>query len=246
MKCKYCKSDIIDDGILPYVPSPVFAQSVSSVLYSGETYHKSCFDVLLKVGKIQDQRIEISLNLKISEIIETLSKLPAGFSISKKLSLTLAEHNHDYILCAGCKKLISRKIAIVGERTKFALTPKHNKVEKDGLSHSKPRKVFYFCSQFCDMHFANVVINLITNEIKLGIIAVKEAENYFSHFVEVYSAGKDERSIAVIKDALGKQKKARQQAAQVKVLKNVQGIIDKYNGFKVEVEVEEKEKAEEE
>lgn len=229
LKCKHCNKPI--EGVapsLPFMPSAlsyINNNESNVVIYANDPYHKECIlknaGVIIKNARVAS--VSVSFEYKIPELISIIDDLQRVIDICErdkvdiklssptrrvltKFASVICEHNSDYITCANkeCNKLILRKNAIVGERTR-AFQDMHK--ELTGLLFKKkasadvnidPKlpekqngivyKVIHFCSPKCDGYFSSKLGNLIQTRLTDAQKKVDAITDKTNKLIDVYES----------------------------------------------------------
>jgi hypothetical protein len=235
MICEKCKKPVSTPS-LPFVPILVLPPEY--ITYSGKYYHKECFARALQSVQIKDDKLEIHLDIKISDTVKMIDSLWLQDGLRKiaiKLATIVAEHSHDYVQCKNenCQRLLSRHNAIVGEKTRVYqdILLVGRKVKDNAAKDIiPPHRVMFFCSKQCDMYYASHLHLSIGNRLKEVHTKYEELEKTAVQLCSVYSENKTEEEKVKLKIAFDLQLKTKKKIEQEKCMKDVEDMIKKVLG----------------
>jgi hypothetical protein len=213
-KCSFCDKEFADkQESLPFVPSIVICivenkdKSDDKVYFNNTPYHRSCLSSFKSniLKKDFEDVINFTYGYRMSEIISVVNDLfdikstasRPTINTMHKLMNIVCNHNSDYIQCSNpsCKKLLLRKRAIIGMKTKGFqqilirqqseqdIKPDDKDYKVNGLGH----RVLYFCSIQCDGYFASKLRNILDTIIVEGKKQCAEIEDKCNRTISIYA-----------------------------------------------------------
>jgi hypothetical protein len=227
-------------------------EKFGTVLYDNKPYHRDCLKKYHAsiVKSDYDDIIKIELSYRMTELINLTmdmwdAKVASGKThnlLTQKLMSIICNHNSDYIQCCNpnCRRLILRKVALVGEKTKefqqiLIRQQSEQDIKPDDVDYKangKAHRVLYFCSNVCDGYYASKLRNNLSSIIQNARKEIEEIKDRTTRTISVYSnsqtRSKDE--VSNIQKILESQMRVKIKNAETKAVMEVKKVTKEWIG----------------